>query len=331
MSEVGEKLCIMELQEEENDDVDYQTFAKDFEKSTSTSPSIPKKAVSSERSSFEQGSPGDLDSGCPGSERSASTQFQHLSKIRNLSHVEEVLTPTSEEEIDLSPNLPKPKSAESTPRGTHTILAQQIDQEILALRNFFEDHREEMLSMINNEKNDKKVSMTSAGCSPIVFEQKSPKRSAKRKTKRQQIISDTSEETCPDVQEERRQEFEKRRLLKKKPQFAIGQPMTSEISSLFPRLNENEQGRHVTTIDGDQVFIPKLSLEDQWSMEDPSKSIEVKVEDKSCQVDRPKRAKKKKVNSHFSILMFLNFFSQFFRISRPFWKLWHWQIKWQPN
>ena len=60
-----------------------------------------KKTGSSERSSFEQGSPGDLDSGCPGSERSPSTIFQHnLVMTRNLSHVaEEVvtsLTPSSE-------------------------------------------------------------------------------------------------------------------------------------------------------------------------------------------------------------------------------------------
>ena len=40
------------------------------------------------------------------------------------------------------------------------------------------------------------------------------------------------------------------------------------------------------TADGDQVFIPRLNLDDQWSIEDPQhqqqKSLELKV-DKSCQ------------------------------------------------
>ena len=38
-----------------------------------------------------------------------------------------------------------------TPRGSHAILAQQIDQEILELRNFFDDHREEMLFLISDQ------------------------------------------------------------------------------------------------------------------------------------------------------------------------------------
>ena len=60
-------------------------------------------------------------------------------------------------------------------------------------------------------------------------------------------------------------------------------------------------GRHVPTIDGDQVFIPKLNLDDQWSIEDHVKSLEMaKVSDKSCQVEDetpkilPKPRKKKK-------------------------------------
>ena len=50
----------------------------------------------------------------------------------------------------------------STPRGSHAILAQQIDQEILELRNFFDDHREEMLSLISDQQQVKKLT-TSAG------------------------------------------------------------------------------------------------------------------------------------------------------------------------
>ena len=38
-----------------------------------------------------------------------------------------------------------------TPKGSHAILAQQIDQEILELRNFFDDHREEMLFLISDQ------------------------------------------------------------------------------------------------------------------------------------------------------------------------------------
>ena len=76
-------------------------FRFDNQKKSSNNDANAKKKVSSERSSFEQGSPGDLDSGCPGSERSASTIFQHnLVMTRNLSHVaEEVvtsMTPSSE-------------------------------------------------------------------------------------------------------------------------------------------------------------------------------------------------------------------------------------------
>jgi len=51
-------------------------------------------------------------------------------------------------------------------------------------------------------------------------------------------------------------------------------------------LNNISGGRHVPTANGDQVFIPRLNLDDQWSIEDPQhqqeKSLELKV-DKSCQ------------------------------------------------
>ena len=82
------------------------------------------------------------------------------------------------------------------------------------------------------------------GCSPIVFEsQKSPKRSSRRRNNisrsNQQVISDSEE--SQDVQEERRVEFEKfrnQKKMKRKPQFAIGQPLSNDnlkISALFPR------------------------------------------------------------------------------------------------
>jgi hypothetical protein len=43
---------------------------------------------------------------------------------------------------------PPPQPAPSHPSPPSTSLAQQIDREILELRNFFEDHREEMMSML---------------------------------------------------------------------------------------------------------------------------------------------------------------------------------------
>ena len=199
-----------------------------------------------------------------------------------------------------------PVLAAKSPRGSHTILAQQIDQEINELRNFFEDHREEMLSLLSDQQAGKR-SMTSAGCSPIVFEnsQKSPKRAnitKRRQMRRNQFISDSEESR--DVQEERRQEFEKfkQKKQRRKPQFALGQPLSNNsennrISALFPNLRETQDlsGRHVPTVDGDQIFIPKLNLDDQWSMEDNNENELVQNSDKSCQIEQniPQHSKRK--------------------------------------
>ncbi len=270
-----------------------------------------------------------MDSGCPASERSPSLMaLTQVNLARHLSHVEEVSSLEEDlleqgSKVDLEQSLMGGPSL-TTPRGTHAILASQIDQEIAELRNFFDDHREEMLSLISAEQapQSKDVPMASTGCSPITFDHQtktSPKRSSRRKPSKKacQLIGDTSEETCPDVQEERRQEFEKFRTQKKlkrgkqQPQFAIGQPMTStaeqgKISALFPRVLDDSAGRHVPTIDGDQVFIPKLNLDDQWSIEDPvqSKSLESKLVDKSCQVEKAKKrqARKKKPKDLSSFL-----------------------------
>jgi hypothetical protein len=235
---VGEKLCIMELQEDHPSVAsDYEAFAKEatasinqiqtgnggghmdpLEKvarwqvvdkssnlpsgygSTSTSPTpasangLEKVKVSSERSSFEQGSPGDLDSGCPASERNprllkhvgvvtteadqrplpsvaaspgSLASVKELHSITDLSSDEqscindqriedeiERLKEANNLTINLSStpkkndnshnstsNLDYPNSNPVTPRGSTMILAQQIDQEIIELRNFFEDHR----------------------------------------------------------------------------------------------------------------------------------------------------------------------------------------------
>ena len=56
--------------------------------------------------------------------------------------------------------------------------------------------------------------------------------------------------------------------------------------------DDPDAGRHVATYDGDEVFIPKLNLDDQWSMED------AKLVDRSCQTSRKsKKSKSKKQHS----------------------------------
>ncbi len=363
--------------------------------STSPTPIVNNKPNCSERSSFEQVSPGDLDSGCPGSERSvrgppyfpANNHGHHASGLhRNLSNVEEELlvkddqvkdngksrhimvateepVPNFHTETDLSsdegdirlqqgkqihsqkiddeienlklqvaastpkkndpaessshnstlvvtPNMKLKIPTQSPPRGSTMILAQQIDQEIVELRNFFEDHREEMISLLNSDTPMLKTNLnqtTSTGCSPIVFDNlpsknnrslpatstvcpKSPRRrsSNSRKVLQDQAAAFVSDSDCHlDILEERRQEFERFKMQKKQrkssskerknnsatvePQFAIGQPASERrISSLFPKVEDEVDGqgaggKHIPTADGDHVFIPKLSLEDQFS------------------------------------------------------------------
>ena len=274
--------------------------------SNSTSPTPIKN---SERSSFEQGSsPIELDSGCPGSERSPMT---NTVLIRHLSHVAEEQSCTSsekrfhtitdlssDEKIDeeiaqmkqnLTTNTSGTTAVATTPRGTNAIWAQQIEQEVLELRNLYEDHREEMMHILSHEKVKQ---VTSTGCSPIDFTAdtksvNSPRKSRMKKSSKMPFISDS--EDNHNLQEERRQEFEKFKKKKMKnkqnqsntnntaPKFAIGEPVQDvSISALFPQvrgvqeesLENNDQGRHVATIDGDKVFIPKLNLEDQWSIEE---------------------------------------------------------------
>ena len=282
--------------------------------SYSTSPTPIKN---SERSSFEQGSsPVELDSGCPGSERSPVT---NVVLTRHLSHVAEEQSCTSSEKrfhtiTDLSSDekideeIAKMKQhlthspvgttgavGVTTPRGTNAIWAQQIEQEVLELRNLYEDHREEMMSILSHEKC--KTATVSTGCSPINFCSENKSLSSPRKSRMKKSIKTvpfvTDSEDNHNLQEERRQEFEKfkKKKLKNKqhnnatspaPKFAIGEPVQDvSISALFPQVkgvqgecNENnDQGRHVATVDGDKVFIPKLNLEDQWSIEDIDNTI----------------------------------------------------------
>merc|ERR1719410_2423842 len=148
-----------------------------------------------------------------------------------------------------------------------------------------------MMSVLKTHQTSR-LNVTSTGCSPIDFSNDTKSLSSPRKSRTRQsyaVISDS--EDNHNLQEERRQEFEKfkRKKLKNKhqgnhaPKFAIGQPVQDvSISALFPQVKVGEnEGRHVPTADGDKVFIPKLNLEDQWS------SLDSRIRSK-----RPKKNKK---------------------------------------
>lgn len=360
--------------------------------SYSTSPTAVKNK--SERSSFDHWSGGDLDSGCPGSDRSGGRQGGHaLSsiKVHLLANVEEKeeksqASPHSEKDKDLavplqhclhsvtdlssdeqqsspissspvrpqdidkeidrlrvqastpnnneqhSPNstltdLVLPTPPNSAPRGCTMVLAEQIDQEINELRNFFDDHREEMLSLLNENKNSTTIRNVSLPAN--IMEQKStiaaksPRSLARlrqRSYNRPTLLSEEDSDSAA-VQEERRLEFERRRQRKQRlhasqfkqqksnsemmeePSFAIGAPASERsggaISAFFPHV-DGGGGRHVDTVDGEQVFIPRLSLDDGWSDTqqngpqdsrsfDFNQSLDEQrvVEEKSCQVVEP--------------------------------------------
>ena len=402
LSDVGDKLGKME-----DDEVDYETFAKTvpheaaasiiqdktvqsseeldpIEKvanwrkevhktstgynSYSTSPTPGGSGVkNSERStSFDQGySPVELDSGCPGSERSPMINNPITTVLtRHLSHVAEeehsssssiktenrfhtITDLSSEEKIDaeiaqLKENLVGHTTAGSlsTPRGSNAVWAQQIEQEVVELRNIYEDHREEMMSILSHEKQQKlPPPMTSTGCSPIDFlppeptsALSSPRKSRKNKARQQQLVSDSDQDGrfC-NLQEERRQEFEKFKKKRMKikqqqqssqscqPKFAIGQVVQDvSISALFPQVNhqtstlnneateeKTNEGRHVATVDGDQVFIPKLNLEDQWSIEEVTTNKTV-VGNPSTRSRRKQKSKREEFQSFFQTLHIAN-------------------------
>ena len=388
LSDVGDKLRKME-----DDEVDYEAFAETVPRETSiikdktvhsseeldpiekvanwrkevhktstgynslsTSPS-PGNVKNSERStSFDQGSsPVELDSGCPGSERSplVNNPITTVGLTRHLSHVAEeehtsssirtenrfhtITDLSSDEKIDaeiaqLKENLVGHNTiALTTPRGSNAVWAQQIEQEVVELRNIYEDHREEMMSILSHEKQQK--SMTSTGCSPIDFllppettsALNSPRKSRKNKARPQAqfLVSDSDQDgrLC-NLQEERRQEFEKFKKKKMKikqqqqlsPKFAIGQAVQDvSISALFPQVNstlnngateeKTNEGRHVATMDGDQVFIPKLNLEDQWSIEETASN---KNPTKHIESRRKQKSKREEFHSFFQTLHLAN-------------------------
>ena len=222
--------------------------------------------------------------------------------------------------------LPTPPSVTSsqnvTPRGANAILASQIDQEIIELRNLYEHHREEMMNLASkgNLVQNKPIlqqhsidTQTMAMRSPT----KQPRMFANRQAAAKYIESE-SDSVDLSLQEERRIEFQQRRRLRQlqkkrhpvdvrddvryrhsgndvtrnnkdvlvQPKFAIGsltspvaQNKNPGISSFFPPVcgpsSETKNhpvssldvadGRRVALADGDEIFIPKLDLEELMS------------------------------------------------------------------
>jgi hypothetical protein len=236
--------------------------------------------------------------------------------------------------------LPTPPSMMSsqnvTPRGATAILASQIDQEILELRNFYEQHREEMMSLakantsvVQNRSTVHSVDTQTSTKSPTKHSRQFGNRQSAK------YLESESDSVDLSLQEERRIEFQQRRLrqLQKKkliqnefrrgefsfdknrrdmslsdasieqnrrhtsksvtsksailspPNFAIGnqnspvavgRSKSHAISSFFPPVSSNEakqcrsvdgiDGRRVEAADGDDIFIPKLNLEELVSL-----------------------------------------------------------------
>jgi hypothetical protein len=237
--------------------------------------------------------------------------------------------------------LPTPPSMTSsqnvTPRGATAILASQIDQEILELRNFYEQHREEMMSLakantsvVQNRSTVHSIDTQTSTKSPTKHSRQFGNRHSAK------YFESESDSVDLSLQEERRIEFQQRRLrqLQKKkliqnefrreefsfdknrrdislsdasidqnrrhtsksvtsksvtsksailspPNFAIGnqnspvvggRSKSHAISSFFPPVSSNEakqcrsvdgiDGRRVEAADGDDIFIPKLNLEE---------------------------------------------------------------------
>ncbi len=219
--------------------------------------------------------------------------------------------------------LPTPPSITSsqnvTPRGANAILASQIDQEIIELRNLYEHHREEMMTLASkgNLLQNKPIvqqhnidTQTMAIRSPT----KQPRMFASRQSASKCFESE-SDSVDLSLQEERRLEFQQRRRLRQlqkkrhpvdvgadvrhrqsgndvsrnnkdvlvQPKFAIGsltspvaQNKNPGISSFFPPVCcssiepknhpasslDVADGRRVALADGDEIFIPKLDLEE---------------------------------------------------------------------
>ena len=232
-----------------------------------------------------------------------------------------------------------PPSSSRTSRGATAILASQIDQEILELRSFYEQHRNEMLSLAATSVAPIKPTAAVVHCVDTQTSTKSPVKVQRQFVSRQPakyLESESDSVMDGSLQEERRLEFQQRRLrqLQKKrmtqndadrvrrdahlgevrsveksrfevypaTNFAIGLPSTPQasksqaISSFFPpvcstdnkvrrhsstdasiagrpdsshdvrRCHDVVDGRHLAAVDGDEIFIPKLDLDELVSV-----------------------------------------------------------------
>lgn len=114
------------------------------------------------------------------------------------------------------------------------ILATQIDQEIMELRNFFEDHREEMMTLI--QENSQELIF------PPIDSAITPRRKQRLKARKYEIEQMLSAESGTDFEMERRQEFEKRRRAKKRKDAAA---MMINQQQYFHHKQQQQEGLHL--------------------------------------------------------------------------------------
>eukprot|EP00094_Tigriopus_californicus_P011557 TCALIF_11162-PA protein Name:"Protein of unknown function" AED:0.30 eAED:0.30 QI:205/0.5/0.6/1/0.75/0.8/5/30/873 len=273
LKDVGEKLSDMEHQqrqglEQQIDPIQKVRHWNEMHRDQSFSPTLPMDDIEKEGLGSP---PAEFDSGYPGSDRSGKffslkgtpPQLHHV-----LSHVEErdesqPIAPNAQLHHPVKENLIRVHHLHSVTDlssdersmfdpATNTLssskqpvnLAQQIDDEILELRNFFEDHREEMLSMLHGDTDLIPMSLKQ-------LNQKS-QRLQSQPSKPNDPPESPSDSDAFDL--ERRRAFQKRRERSKQrrnlsvqsnyqpssqPRFQIGQTVTSPIepvpiSSFFP-------------------------------------------------------------------------------------------------
>ena len=172
-----------------------------------------------------------------------------------------------------------PRSLVSTGRQP-TVLAEQIDQEINELRNFFDDHREEMMTLLHENSqelfpNNGGGDVGDVSQSQMQQQEQHQQPPLSSSTKRGSIRSNSfdSGTDLGDLQQERKFEFERRRRLRSRkhyqqyksqespqvdvaqPNFALGayaeDPIVKQqgISALFPPVRRNSLKDATTSIE----------------------------------------------------------------------------------
>ena len=208
-----------------------------------------------------------------------------------------VLTSTPVKEVPLQQLQPQQQQQQQiTPRSELSsgrqpvILAKQIDHEINELRNFFDDHREEMLTLLNDNSQE---------LFPDQPPQNFPLPQPPQKSSLKSTNSFDSATEFGDIQQERKMEFERRRKSRNRrhnkmissspsvlaysdqeqiqiqPDFALGADTNDPdeygagpkagISALFPPVVPH--GRQIEA-DRGPIFVPRLNLEDVWTDEE---------------------------------------------------------------